>query len=76
MLYATLISFWKNIHLGHHEVPGQGDGVSPLLCGVVLPERVLEELLHVGLGLLLVNGGKDDGGDLERKENLSIPVYV
>ena len=53
-----------DVHLSHHEVPGQGDGVSPLFCAVVLPERVLEELLRVSLGLLLVHGGKNDGGDL------------
>jgi hypothetical protein len=28
---------------------------------------VLEELLRVRLGLLLVDGGKDDGGDLKKK---------
>lgn len=56
----------QNDHLSHHEVPREGDGISLLLGRVILPQRVLEELLSVRLGLLLVHGRKDNGSDLER----------
>jgi hypothetical protein len=55
-------------NLSHHKVPGQGDSIPPLFGGVILPEGVLEELLHVSFGLLLVHCGQNDSCDLEKKE--------
>ena len=52
-------------NLAHHEVPGEGDGVLAVPGRVVLPDGVLEELLGVRLRLVAVDGGQDDGGDLE-----------
>ena len=55
--------------LGHHEIPRESDTVPLALGRVVLADRVLEELLGVRVGLVFVDGGKDDGGDLEEGDD-------
>ena len=52
------------VQLGHHDVPGQRDGVLLTLGRVVLSDGVQEELLGVGFGVLLLVSGESDGADL------------
>ena len=55
----------RNVYLCLHKVPREGYRISPVLSSVVFPYRVLKEILGFFLSLRDVEGGQNDGCDLQ-----------